>query len=156
MRLFRICRVKHGTRDEAFSGIGVTMAGMRWTRKSAALRGVYVADSLALSCLETLVHLNMKPRVFPRSVYFMLEVPDAHIECADLKDLPPDWKADVPTPACQDYGTAFLIAKRAVGLALPTVIQDHGTNVLLNPLHDAFDLKWISGPFPYEYDERLA
>ena len=156
MRLFRITRVEHGTREDAFSGIGVTMAAMRWTRKRAALRGVYVADSLALSCLETLVHLNMKPRVFPRSVYFVLEVPDAHIEVAHLKDLPADWKADVPTPACQDYGTAFLVSKRAVGLALPTVIQAHGTNVLLNPLHQAFDLKWISGPFPYEYDERLA
>jgi len=156
MRLFRITRVEHGTREEAFSGTGVTMAAMRWTRKRADLRGLYVADSLALSCLETLVHLNMKPRVFPRSVYFVLEIPDAHIEVPLLKDLPADWKADVPTPTCQDYGTAFLISKRGVGLALPTVIQAHGTNVLLNPLHHAFDPRWISGPFAYEYDERLA
>jgi len=78
------------------------------------------------------------------------------IDLPDLKDLPPDWKADVPTPACQDCGTAFLVSKEAVGIAVPKVMQDQGTNVLLNPLHSAFEFSWVRGPFPYKYDERLA
>jgi RES domain-containing protein len=156
MRLFRITQAKFKTPTQAFSGVGVTVAAMRWTKRRVDLRGVYAADSLALGCLETLVHLDMKPRLFPPSVYFIATIPDALIETPTLADLPRGWKSDVPAAACQEYGTNFLESKRAVGLALPTVIQDHGTNVLLNPSHPSFDLSWIDGPYPYEYDERLS
>jgi RES domain-containing protein len=156
MRLYRITGKRFKTTAAAFSGLGVALAHGRWNRLRPDLRGVYCADSLALSCLETLVHIETRPRVFPPSVYYVVDVPDALIEHPTVASLPAGWKNDIPCGATQDYGTAFLVSQRAVGVAVPTVVQDVGTNVLLNPLHPAFKLTWVSGPFAYKYDARLA
>lgn len=154
MRVFRITRRQFGTPETAFSGIGVTLAAGRWNWKRPDIRGVYTSDSLALACLETLVHLRSRPRVFPGSVYWTAEVPDVLIERA--KDLPKGWDGILPNSGARDLGTQFLITRHVVGLALPTAVQAQGLTVLLNPQHPAFRMDWVAGPFPYEYDRRLS
>lgn len=155
MRFYRITQARFNTPAQAFSGIGTTLAHGRWNHKRADLFGVYCADSLALSCLETLVHINTKPRVFPASVYFAVDVPDALIERPDPAALPDGWDAQVAGMASRDYGTEFLALHRAVCLAVPTVVQPMGTVALINVRHPDFSLAWASGPQPYEYDSRL-
>src|SRR5471030_2212541 len=132
MRVFRITQAQFATPAKAFSGIGTTFAHGRWNHKRPDIRGVYCADSLALSCLETLVHINSRPRVFPNSVYYTAEIPDAAIERPTNPSLPAGWSAAVPSAASQDYGTTFLQSQRAVALAVPTVVQADGTIVLVN------------------------
>jgi RES domain-containing protein len=155
MQVFRITAEMFSTPADAFNGVGTTMAAGRWNRKAPDLRGVYCADSLALSCLETLVHLRSRPRVFPPSAFYFAEVPDALIERPDVGSLPAGWSDAVPHAVSQDFGTAFLRSRRAVGLVVPTVVQAMGSVVLLNREHPAFDLAWVKGPFPYKYDARL-
>ncbi|MDO8595688.1 MAG: RES family NAD+ phosphorylase [Sulfuricaulis sp.] len=155
MRVFRITLARFNPAAAAFSGLGTTLAHGRWNHKRPDVRGVYCADSLALSCLETLVHINSRPRVFPPSVYYATDIPDTAIERPSIASLPAGWNDAVPGAASQDYGTAFLQSKRSVALAVPTVVQADGTIVLVNAAHPDFDLKWIAGPFPYQYDARL-
>ena len=155
MQVFRITAEMFSTPADAFNGEGTTLAAGRWNHKSPNLRGVYCADSLALSCLETLVHIRSRPRVFPPSVYYSAEVPDALIERPDVGSLPAGWSEAVPHAGSQDFGTAFMRSRRAVGLVVPTVVQAMGSVVLLNREHPAFDLGWVKGPFLYKYDARL-
>ena len=155
MQVFRITAEMFSTPADAFNGVGTTLAAGRWNHKSPDLRGVYCADSLALSCLETLVHIRSRPRVFPPSVYYSAEVPDALIERSEVGSLPAGWSEAVPHTGSRDFGTAFMRSRRAVGLVVPTVVQAMGSVVLLNREHPAFDLAWIKGPFPYKYDARL-
>jgi RES domain-containing protein len=155
MRLYRIANATFAdTAAKAFSGLGVTYATGRWNWKRDDIRAVYLADSLALACLETLVHIRSRPRVFPRSVYYAVDVPDALIEHPVA--LPAGWADDVSQASSRNFGTEFLLSGRAAGLAVPTVVQNVGTNVLLNVRHPSFELAWVStGPLPYEYDARL-
>jgi RES domain-containing protein len=154
MRVYRITRRLFDTPQAAFSGIGTTLADGRWTWKRPDLRGVYCSDSLALACLETLVHIRSRPRIFPPSIYFVADVPDRLIERPAR--LPKKWDQAKPPVAGRDFGTKFLASKRAVGFALPTAVQGQGVTLLLNVLHSEFQLTWITGPFPYHYDRRLA
>ena len=156
MKIYRITLAHFDSAAKAFSGIGTTLARGRWNHKRPDVRGVYCADSLALSCLETLVHLRSRPRVSPTSVYYVVDVPDALIERPGVPSLPAGWDAKVPQSASRDYGTAFLRSKRAVCLAVPTAVQAIGIVVILNPAHPGFDLARVSGPFLYEYDSRLG
>ena len=156
MILFRLVSRRHGPSAAiAFNGEGASLAHGRWHTRTIDARAVYSADSLALACLETLVHLRPLPRIFPDAVYYRVEVPDKLLERPPRDKLPPRWNAPVLTTASQQFGDRFLAARKFVGLVVPTVLQPEGFNVLINPQHPAFDPKWISRPIDYVYDGRL-
>jgi RES domain-containing protein len=153
---YRIARAKFDRPATAFSGEAASKVAHRWNHPSPDIRAVYCSDSLALACLECIVHIRPLPRVFPASVYYTVDVPDDMLEVAGRSALPGGWDSEVAGNASKDYGMAFLRERRAAGLVVPTAIQPLGVNVVLNPLHPSFNLAWIHGPFPYEYDGRLA
>lgn len=154
MTLYRIARAaRAGSALSAFSGDGSAKYPGRWNHKGA--RAVYCSDSLALACLETLVHIRPLPRVFPPSVYYELEIDDAVLERPSAGKLPSDWHTPVVSNATRDFGTTFLTARRAVGLRLPTALIPVGWTILLNPLHDDFKIERVKGPLPFYYDSRL-
>lgn len=154
MTFYRICRRELDRPRIAFSGEGATKVAHRWNHAASDLRAVYAADSLALACLECLVHI--RPLPLPDGIYYSIDVPDALLERPDPADLPPEWHASIVTAASRDFGTAFLRSRRATGLVVPTAIQPLGLNVLLNPLHPKFDLRWVRGPWAYPFDRRLT
>jgi RES domain-containing protein len=155
VRFVRISRAKYTTPASAFNGEGVSKVAHRWNHSDPAIRAVYCSDTLALACLECLVHIRPLPRVFPKSLFYEVDVPDALLERPPLAALPAGWNSSVPGNASRDFGMKFLLANRAVGLVVPTAIQPRGVNVMLNLLHPAFDLKWVTGPFDYSFDARL-
>lgn len=155
MRFFRISRAKYDTPAAAFSSEGASKVAHRWNHPDSAIRAVYCSDTLALACLECLVHIRPLPRAFPKSVFYEVDVPDAQLERPTLNKLPAGWNTPVAGNASRDFGTAFLRQNRAAGLILPTAIQPLGTCLMLNPLHPNFTLKWIKGPFVYSFDPRL-
>jgi RES domain-containing protein len=152
---YRIARARFDRAATAFSGDAAAKVAHRWNHPSQDIRAVYCSDSLALACLECIVHLRPLPRVFPASVYYTVNIPDDMLEVAARSTLPSGWDSAVAGNASRDYGTAFLREHRAPGLAVPTVIQPLGLNIVLNPLHRSFNLEWIHGPLSYEYDGRL-
>jgi RES domain-containing protein len=155
VKLFRICRARYGTPAAAFSGEGASKIAHRWNHPDLSIRAVYCSDNLALACLENLVHLRPLPRIFPKSIFYEVNVPDVLLEQPPVNSLPAGWNASVPGNASRDFGMEFLQAKRAVGLVVPTVIQPIGFTIMLNPLHPRFNLAWASGPFDYDFDARL-
>jgi RES domain-containing protein len=154
VRFYRISRLKFRTPARAFNGIGASKAAHRWNHANPDIRAVYASDSLALAAMENLVHFP-EGVSFPRSVYFTINIPDGFLEVAKVEDLPRGWNRAAPGDASRDYGTEFIEGKRAVGLVVPTAIQPEGLNVVINPLHGEFSLKWVDGPFAYRFDRRL-
>jgi len=156
LRLFRIARAVHDSRSSAFSGAGAARAAHRWNWPSPKLRAVYCSETLALACLETLVHIRPLPQKFPPSVFYTVDVPDEECERPLPASLPAGWDAVVPSSATRDFGTAFLHEQRAVALIVPTAIVPLGVNAIVNPQHARFKLNWVRGPYPFRYDGRLA
>jgi RES domain-containing protein len=154
---YRIARAQFDRPETAFSGEPASKVAHRWNHPSPDIRAVYCSDSLALACLEIIVHVRpLALGAIPASVYYTVDVPNDMLEVPDRATLPVGWDNEVAGNASQDYGMVFLRARRAAGLVVPTVIQPLGVNVVLNPLHPAFSLAWVRGPYLYPFDGRLA
>jgi RES domain-containing protein len=155
VRFFRIARGGFDTARSAFSGLGASKANHRWTWASPAMRAVYCSDSLALACLECLVHVRPLPRRFAPGFYYTIDIPDRHLEQPRAAGLPADWRAPVASSPVRDFGTKFIVEQRAVALVVPSAILPVGLNAVVNPLHPQFRLGSIEGPHPFQFDERL-
>ncbi len=154
MTFYRICKAAYRTAEQAFNGLGSSRINGRWTLARPDMRAVYCSESLALACLETLVHIRPLPRQFTTSVYYQIEIPDDLIERPQT--LPRQWRSPIPRRPAQEFGTRFLLEQRAVALLLPTAVLDAGWNAVVNPRHPKFDLRWVEGPHRFSYDQRLA
>lgn len=155
MRFFRIARAGLDTPARAFSGLGASKANHRWTWGRPAMRAVYCSDSLALACLECLVHVRPLPRHFAPGFYYILDLPDRHCRRPATSELPGGWREPVVPPGVRDFGTRFVADQSAVALVIPSAILPVGLNALVNPLHPHFRLDWVEGPHPFKFDERL-
>lgn len=108
---------------------------------------LYASTALSLACLELLVHLN--PDQIPLDyVYTTVEIlmdPAAHDFRGSLRD----------AESTRRYGHAWGASQSSLAIYVPSVIIPVEFNVLLNPLHSAFqDVKW-GNPNPFEFDPRL-
>jgi RES domain-containing protein len=112
---------------------------------------VYTAQSLSLAALEILVHLKQANDIQPFRA-FVLEIPYAFILEPD--SLPARWRTRLG--ATRAFGDAWLESRTSPALRVPTIITPGEWNVLLNPMHPQFSLKWIvRGPEAYTFDARL-
>ena len=138
------------------AGEGARRSGGRWNGSGTAM--VYAAESRALACLETIVHLNAGG--FPSNRYLVdVVIPDdvwAAAEILDAAALPVGWDAAPAGAVSIDTGTAWVSSARSALLIVPSVIVPEERNILINPHHrDAARLtarklrKWL-------YDPRLG
>lgn len=150
MRVFRLAAARFAqSRKEAFAGLGGLRAPARW--HSAGRPVVYTAQSLSLAALEILVHLKQIDKIQPFHA-FAAEIPERLILKPD--SYPAHWQ-DKPAVS-RAFGDAWLEMRATPALLVPTVIAPGEWNVLLNPLHPQFSLKWIiAGPNDYSFDPRL-
>src|ERR1700677_1466895 len=150
MRVFRIgAAVFTRTRKEAFSGQGGVYASARW--HTAGHPVVYTAQSLSLAALEILVRLKQTNDIQPFYAC-SAEVPDTLILKPD--SYPARWKSRIAVS--RGFGDAWLEAKTAPAMLVPTIITPREWNVLINPLHPQFSLEWaVTGPDAYTFDARL-
>jgi RES domain-containing protein len=124
----------------------------RWNPAGTPM--LYASTSLALACLEILVHLS--PRQTP-----------ADYVCSKARFKPPDG-AEAEYLAVTDFrgdlrdvdstrraGLTWATQRKSVGLLVPSVIIPTEMNVLLNPLHPAFEELTWDDPEPFEFDRRL-
>jgi RES domain-containing protein len=138
------------------SGVGAKSTGGRWNAPGDPV--VYMSESQALACLETVVHLNAGG--LPLNRYLVaVTIPPAVWAGARTEtpaSLPVGWDADPSGRASIQFGTAWLRSVACALLRVPSVIVPDEYNVLLNPLHPdsrvitAVKLrKWL-------YDPRLT
>lgn len=148
---FRLCKTEHLA--TAFFGEGARLYGGRWN--SPGISAVYAASSLSLATLEILVHLE-DPAAFAKLFSWVpLEIPEECVERLDLAKLTPGWSSDETNLSCRALGDAWLNARRAAVLAVPSVVTPGEWNYLMNPMHAGFPLIRRGTPQPFCPDKRL-
>lgn len=117
------------------TGKGAEIAGGRWNRKGRPV--LYTSSSIALACLETVVHL--KQRGLPMNRYLVRLIVPAKVwdarEIEDSKSLPVGWDALPEGKISLDRGDQWLASGTSALLMVPSVIVPEESNVLINPAH---------------------
>lgn len=154
-----VWRIATDTREyvaDDMSGKGAEKTGGRWNRQGFPV--VYCAASIALACLETVVHFNTSDLPLNRFLV-RIDVPDsiwALRQVMTPKELPVGWTAIPEGKVSLDIGQRWLLAKNALLMVVPSVIVPEESNVLINPLHP--DIKKLHSRKlrPWLYDARLV
>ena len=131
--LWRIAADTPGYTAEELSGKGALVQGGRWNEKGTP--AVYLSSSIALACLETLVHLAAAG--LPLNRYLVrIEVDDALWRARQTVMKPKvGWDAIPPGRVSIDAGQTWLAARSSALLEVPSVIVPEEGNVLVNPRH---------------------
>lgn len=150
MTLYRLEALARRKRSNAFSGEGGLQYAGRWHSRGTRL--VYTSSSIALACLETLVHLQRLLRAEERWL-FTIDVPDPLVE--KLSPLPNNWDVEPAKAASRVVGDEWITSQRSVALLVPSIVVPVENNALINPLHPQFKLEWVRKPVRFRYDPRL-
>jgi|ERR1700722_6572390 RES domain-containing protein len=138
------------------SGKGAERTGGRWNRKGTPL--IYTSASIALACLETVVHLgggmplplnrylvriSISPTAWSRRTVFD---PTAYV----------GWDAAPPGLVSMDWGTQWAISRVSLLAQVPSIVVPEEPNILINPAYTgALRLK-SSELRKWRYDLRLS
>jgi RES domain-containing protein len=117
------------------SGKGAERTGGRWNRRGTPL--IYTSTSVALACLETLVHLtggmslplnrylvriSVSPAAWRKRVIFD---PTVHV----------GWDAEPPGLTSMDWGTQWAQSGASLLAEVPSVVVLEESNVLVSPAY---------------------
>ncbi len=153
--LWRIALASRSIVPTDLSGRGAERTGGRWN--SIGRPVVYMSTSIALACLETVVHFNASGLRLNREL-LRIDVPDevwAARQTLPSQSLPAGWNAVPAGPASASIGDAWLAGLATALRVVPSAIVPEEFNVLLNPAHrDASRIKAIALR-PWTYDGRL-
>ncbi|MFC7460585.1 RES family NAD+ phosphorylase [Hydrogenophaga defluvii] len=152
-------RIATDTRDHEahdLSGKGAEKTGGRWNRPGRPL--VYSANSIALACLETVVHLGAGGLPLNRFLV-RISVPDDIWRTRKTRtavDLPVGWGAIPECKVSLDVGDAWLKQSESALLVVPSAIIPEECNVLINPAHPNARRITAVKVRPWTYDQRLV
>ncbi len=151
MELYRIAQEKYA---EDLSGNGARLFGGRWN--SEGQFALYTSSTRSLALLETLAHTPAKLLQAKTYLLITLFIPDTTvIQALETKKLPHGW-ADVEiSPFTQKTGDQFLIAKKNLVLAVPSVLMAEELNYVLNPLHIEYKKIKIVNKRRIQFDNRV-
>jgi RES domain-containing protein len=154
--LWRIATDTKAYKATALDGKGAEKTGGRWNRPGRPM--VYTASSVALACLETVVHLNAGDLPLNRFLV-RIQVPDdvweARREWA-AADLPSGWNAIPESKVSLDIGDRWLQDASSAVMVVPSVIVPEEFNVLINPGHPGAAGIRSRKLRPWSYDRRLV
>lgn len=137
------------------TGKGAESTGGRWNRKGRAV--VYTSTSIALACLETIMHL--KQGGLPLNRYLVkISVPQAiWASCTDLTAAaaPVGWDAEPAGKVSLDFGDGWIDGGASALLRVPSVIVPEEYNVLINPAHADAKAITVQKVRKWLYDPRI-
>lgn len=138
------------------SGKGAEKTGGRWNRPQTAM--VYTSTSIALACLETVVHLDNRMSL-PLNRYLVeITVPSA--DWAEREQFDPSrhggWDSEPAGMTSMDFGTDWAKTNRSLLLEVPSVVVPEECNVLINPAHASMSRIKVGVKRKWIYDGRLA
>lgn len=141
---------------EDMTGTGAKLSGGRWNRAGNAV--IYSATTIALACLETVVHL--KSVGLPMNRYLVrIDIPDEVWnvrESVDHLTAPVGWDALPAGRVSLDLGDKWLAGNTSAILLVPSIVVPEEQNILINPAHpDALRIK-ASKVRKWLYDPRIA
>lgn len=138
------------------SGRGAEKTGGRWNRKGTAM--LYCSSTIALACLETLVHLSGTAPVPLNRYVVKIAIPPSIWQ--DRVVLTPHehvgWDSEPPGIISLGWGVDWADSHESLIAEVPSVIIPEETNILINPGHrDAKRLR-SRKVRRWTYDPRLA
>jgi RES domain-containing protein len=117
---------------------------------------MYASSSIALSVLETIVHLGATRMVFNRYLV-AIDIPaDLYRRREVVKEPPEAWDSIPASFKSKQFGSEWVTAKRGLLLDVPSVIVPHERNVLINPLHSGLARLRATNLGRFVYDPRLG
>ena len=138
------------------SGKGAEMTGGRWNRPGLAV--VYASTSIALACLETVVHLNAAGGLPLNRYLVRIDVDDASWQAPITVD--PSrlvgWDAEPAGRVSLDWGDQWLRGKSSLLASVPSIVVPEECNVLINPAHSRHADTRATKLRRWLYDPRLA
>lgn len=133
-------------------GLGARKVGGRWNPPGYAL--VYTSSSLALSVLETFVHMPphlRTPEKFPAMVSVQLVLPEE----AEVALCPLANPIHAPLSETQAAGVEWLRQGNTLAMAVPSFVIGEEMNLLLNTAHPHME-SVKAEVTPFRYDARLG
>ena len=154
-RLWRIAADTPGYEADDLSGAGARITGGRWNAPGSAV--VYTSGSIALACLETVVHFNAGGLPFNRYLV-AIDIPDPVWAAARLEtsaSLPIGWDADPAGRVSIGLGTGWIASGASALLIVPSIIVPEEINILINPVHPDASGITAGKVRKWTYDPRL-
>ena len=154
--LWRIATDTPDYGSDDLSGKGAEVSGGRWNRKGTPL--IYASTSIALACLETLVHLD-GGRSLPLNRYLVqFDVPEAAWNARTRFNAAANvgWDAEPAGLVSLDWGTQWAQSNAALGAEVPSIVVPEESNLLLNPRHPDSGQLVARKIRRWTYDVRLA
>ena len=147
-----ICYRIADRRFPLFSGERAGQVGGRWNPRGRP--AIYASTTYSGAMLEKLAQLGTS-RIPRHQVSIAITIPAAMtVQTHDPDELPRGWNA-ADYEVSQAIGEAWLIARKAVALIVPSVLFPVERNVVLNPSHPQADRIRVSAATPIAWDERL-
>jgi len=122
--------------QKVFSGDGGLYVPGRWNHLGKRI--IYCSESIALCTLEWLAHNGLSVSGFDYYRY-SINVPDNLIKRFSHAKVPKDWDTSPATDSTRDFAEEHLfVDDSSLAIAVPSVIVPEEYNLLINPLHMAF------------------
>lgn len=135
------------------SGEGARLFGGRWNREGDG--ALYFCEHLSLCVLELLARINFEFLTFDYG-YLEAEISATYFESVDNPStISIEWRNNPHISATQDYGSNWLVNKENLGLVIPSAILPRERNIIINPLHKAFQKLKVLTVEPLNLDNRL-
>ncbi len=152
--VWRIATVSGTAAADDLSGAGAAAFGGRWNSAGRPL--VYAAQSIALACLETLVHANIGTLPLRRFLV-RIDVPDAvwNARTVLAPPYPAGWSETPAGIVSVEFGDHWLLRAASALLDVPSVVVPEERNLLINPMHPDAGRIVAKTLRPWRYDSRL-
>ncbi len=137
------------------TGKGAETTGGRWNRKGTPL--VYTSASIALACLETLVHLGGAAPLPLNRYLVRIEIPPALWGARTIVEpaMHVGWDAVPVGRVSLDWGTQWVQSGTTLIAEVPSIVVPEEFNVLLNPRHPSAGELTVRKLRRWTYDMRL-
>lgn len=159
MRVQAVWRIAVDTpmfKADDLSGEGAKKSGGRWNRKGTPV--LYTSESIALACLETLVHINAQGLPLRRHLV-RIDIPVKVWDLAkkiNMKNAGIGWDALPAGSVSIKRGQRWLQSRASALLFVPSVVIPQASNILINPLHPDVRLIKAKKIEQFSYDPRLV
>jgi RES domain-containing protein len=141
--------------SDDLSGKGAESTGGRWNRKGIPL--TYASQSIALACLETMVHLSGMSSLPLNRYLIKVEATDEAWNARTSFDATTNvgWDALPAGLVSIDWGTEWATSLSSLIAVVPSVIVPEECNVLLNPAHPDVSSLRATKVRKWTYDNRV-
>lgn len=148
-----VYRIARRNRINDLSGRGAEIAAGRWNPKGFPV--LYTASTSSLAILEKLVHVELD--LFPSDLYFaVLEITDGFSQqVLQASDLPESWNKFPNQDSLKEIGRNWLEGNKTLILTVPSAVNVHEVNHLINPRHPEVTMVKIIKTYPFEIDVRI-